>query len=116
MYILNLQKILAINSLLNKFERSNIMKNIRIISLVLLAICVIITVDLGYNFFASLIPELNDGIAIRGILSPLIFGDRNWSKVNFFYSFSISLCITVGVFLENLILSIYNIIRESTQK
>nr|WP_312580089.1 hypothetical protein [Sedimentibacter sp.] len=83
------------------------MKNVKIVSLILLAVCVIITSDLGYNFFASLIPELNDGIAIRGILAPFIFGDRNWSTVGFFNVFSISIWITIGVFIENILLSIF---------
>jgi|GEM_PF-654029 hypothetical protein len=88
------------------------MKNVKIISLILLAVCVMITADLGYNFLSSLIPELNDGIAIRGILAPLIFGDRNWSTANFFNVFSISLWITLGIFIENILLSIFTIKRQ----
>ena len=47
--------------------------------------------DLGYNFFASLVPELNDGISVRGVLAPLLFSDHLlgafWSRERFLNAF-----------------------------
>ena len=31
-------------------------------------LAVLAAADLGYNFFASLVPEINDGISVRGVL------------------------------------------------
>ena len=49
------------------------------------------TADLGYNFFASLVPEINDGISVRGVLAPLLFSDHLlgdfWSRERFLNAF-----------------------------
>ena len=41
-----------------------------------LVLAVLAAADLGYNFFASLVPEINDGISVRGVLAPLLFSDH----------------------------------------
>lgn len=82
------------------------MKKMKTISLIILALCLLATVDLGYNFFASLIPRLNDGIAIYGVLPRLIFGDSLWSIERFFNAFAIAMWITIVVAIENIIISI----------
>ena len=41
------------------------------------------TVDLGYNFFYSLIPEVNDGITICGFWAQLLLPDHGWSRLGY---------------------------------
>ncbi len=84
------------------------MKTTKTISLIILALCLLATADLGYNFFASFIPELNDGIAIYGVLPRLIFGDSLWSIARFFNAFAIAMCITIFVAIENITICIIN--------
>ena len=58
---------------------------------VLLCALVLAAADLGYNFFASLVPEINDGISVRGVLAPLLFSDHLlgdfWSRERFLNAF-----------------------------
>lgn len=84
------------------------MKNVKTISLIVLVLCLLATADLGYNFFASLIPGLNDGIAIYGVLPRLIFGDNLWSIAGFFNAFAVAMWITVAVAIENIIIYIFD--------
>lgn len=52
------------------------------------------TVDLGYNFFYSLIPEVNDGITLCGIWAPLLLPDYGWSRLKYLELFRGAVCLT----------------------
>lgn len=41
------------------------MKKLQAVLLCALVLAVLAAADLGYNFFASLVPEINDGISVR---------------------------------------------------
>lgn len=81
------------------------MMKLQNISLIILAIAIFITCDLGINFLFTLIPELQDGISSRSILQGIfgILGDRGWSKEKFFFIFEKSLWITYAIFVENIV-------------
>ena len=63
------------------------MKKLQAVLLCALVLAVLAAADLGYNFFASLVPEINDGISVRGVLAPLLFSDHLlgafWSRERF---------------------------------
>lgn len=80
-------------------------KRMRIALMMILAVSVLITVDLGYNYFSSLVPEMNDGLTVRGIISSLIFGDSLWSRQWFFEVFACSAAFTGGIAAVNLLLA-----------
>ena len=67
------------------------MKKLQAVLLCALVLAVLAAVDLGYNFFASLVPEINDGISVRGVLAPLLFSDHLlgdfWSRERFLNAF-----------------------------
>lgn len=77
---------------------------VRIILLAALAVSVLALVDLGDNLLYSMIPELNDGITIRGSFSRLLFGDDGWSRAEYFNGFSRVLKITGWLGTGNLLL------------
>ena len=58
------------------------MKKLQAVLLCALVLAVLAAADLGYNFFASLVPEINDGISVRGVLAPLLFRDRKSTRLN----------------------------------
>ena len=78
---------------------------LRIAAMLILALAVLVTVDLGYNFFASVIPEMNDGLTVRGNISSLIFGDQFWSREWFFRAFSYAMVGTGVIAVLNLFLA-----------
>ena len=90
------------------------MKMLRIVSLFVLMIATIISVDLLINFLGSLVPEINDGLGIHSVLLPgkLFFGDSLWSLERFYNVFITSLLITLAVFVENIVLAIIDIARK----
>lgn len=90
------------------------MKKLRIISLIVLMIATIITVDLLINFVGNLVPEMNDGLGIHSVLLPakLFFGDSLWSLEKFYNAFVTSSLITLVVFLENVVLAIIDITKK----
>ena len=59
------------------------------------------SIDLGYNFFYSLIPEANDGITICGFWANLFLPDYGWSRVGYLKLFrnAVSATAIVGVLL-----------------
>lgn len=81
------------------------MKIAKILSLILLAISVFLSADLLLNFLAATVPSMNDGITCRSILYELF--DNNWTLERFYSAFSISLKISVAIFIENIALFIY---------
>lgn len=69
--------------------RTVLMRRIRVSGLILLAVSIWLCVDLGYNFFSALVPEINDGLTVRGVFGQLFFGSdgRRWSLENYFRGF-----------------------------
>lgn len=82
-----------------------LLRCLRILLLASLAVSVLVLVDLGDNLLFSMIPELNDGITIRGSFSQLFFGDDGWSRAACFQGFSRVLRITGWLAAGNLMLS-----------
>lgn len=78
---------------------------VRILMVAALAISILALVDLGDNLLYSMIPELNDGITIRGSFSRLFFGDDGWSREAYFQGFSRVLRITGWLGAGNLLLA-----------
>ena len=70
------------------------MKKARAVILLLFAIGLWASIDLGYNFFYSLIPEVNDGITICGIWAPLLLPDYGWSRLKYLELFRGAVCLT----------------------
>ena len=77
---------------------------VRILMPLALAVSVLMLADLGENLIYSMIPELNDGITIRGSFSLLFFGDEGWSRADYFRGFSGVLRATGWLAAGNLLL------------
>jgi len=90
------------------------MKKLRIVSLIVLLIATIISVDLLINFLGNLVPEMNDGLGIHCVLLPtkLFFGDSLWSLESFYKTFVTSSLITLAIFIENVVLAIVYISKK----
>lgn len=90
------------------------MKKLRIVSLIVLLIATIVSVDLLINFLGNLIPEMNDGLGIHSVLLPakLFFRDSLWSLERFYDAFVTSSLITLAVFVENVVLAIIDITKK----
>ena len=90
------------------------MKKLRIVSLVILVITTIISVDLLINFLGNLVPEMNDGLGIHSVLLPakLFYGDSLWSLERFYNALVTSSLITLAVFVENIVLAIIDITKK----
>lgn len=82
-------------------------KRILTVARIILAAAVFAFTDLSCNFFASLVPEINDGLTVRGILSPLIYGldGTYWSRAAFYEGFMASLWILCAAVLGNILLT-----------
>lgn len=80
----------------------SVKKLIRILLMISLAVSVLALVDLTDNLLYSMIPELNDGLTIRGSFSRLFFGDDGWSREEYFQGFSRTLRITGWLAAANL--------------
>lgn len=91
------------------------MKKVRIISLIALAIGIIITTDLGLNYFNSTFIEQHDGIVCSGLFARLFFGDNNWTIFGFYQAFSYSVIVTTLILFENIVLSIIAIATKRNQ-
>lgn len=81
------------------------LKRLRIAVMIILCIGIWITCDLGYNYFASLPAELNDGLTIRGVFAGLVFGDDNWSRAAFLRGFVVAGGCTAAVAVADLVLT-----------
>jgi len=90
------------------------MKKLRIISLVVLAITTFVSVDLLINLLGSLIPTMNDGIGVHSVIvwGNLYFGDNNWSLERFYDAFVISALIWLAILVENVVLTILDILKK----
>ncbi|CCJ32778.1 hypothetical protein [Caloramator australicus] len=71
----------------------------------LIFLCIITAICLGVNFVASVVPSLNDGIAIHNFLAKLIIGDEKWSVQLFKLYFDWSVYVSIFLIL------IYSIIK-----
>ena len=87
-----------------KRDHSRLLRRLQVVFLLLLGLGALAAVDLGCNFFFSLIPEANDGITLRSFLGPLLFGDDYWSRKAFFDAFSGSLYLTVFFIFVNILI------------
>ena len=90
------------------------MKKLRIVSLGVLAITSVISVDLLINFLGNLVPEINDGLGIHSVIlsGKLFFGDNLWSLERFYNTFVISSLVTLVVFVWNIVLAIIDIVKK----
>lgn len=90
------------------------MKKLRIVSLILLAISVFISIDLGFNLLYNLIPEFLDGYTSHSILQGTfgIFGDNGWTLRRFYNYFERSVWMSFAVFIENIVLTIMDIKKD----
>lgn len=89
------------------------MKRLRLVSLLVLIVTVFVSMDLLINLLGSMIPSMNDGIGVHSIIwSNLYWGDRAWSHERFFNAFVISILISFGVFVENIVLMIIDILKK----
>ena len=90
------------------------MKKVRIVSLIILIISIVISLDLLVNFLGNLVPEINDGLGIHSVIFPgkLFFGDSLWSLERFYNAFVTSSLITLAVFVENIVLAIIDTTKK----
>lgn len=88
------------------------MKMLRVISLVVLAVTLFISIDLGLNYLNAAFTDVNDGIVCISFFKPF-FRDNTWSVYGFFNMFSASLWITFVMALENIILSCIYIYQKN---
>ena len=89
------------------------MKKARIISLIVFVVSAFISLDLLFNLLGSMIPTMNDGIGTHSIIwGNLFFGDRLWSHKRFFNAFVISALITFAILVENVVLTIVDMMKK----
>ena len=95
------------------------MKQLRKVSLNVLVIAAMISLDLLIFVIGSLIPALNDGIGLHTVtfLGSLIFSDSHgWSQAAFFNAFVTSSLVTFVIFVENVAVTIIDIILDAKKK
>ena len=76
----------------------------RIVSLILLILAIMASIDLGLNLLAAMIPSMNDGIGCWSTVYLLLHGDKNWSLEAYWQSFRNSCWLSVFIFVENIVL------------
>ncbi len=86
-------------------KRMLFFKRLRMTAMLLLAVSMVVTADLGYNYFSALVPELNDGLTIRGVFARIVFGDDHWTLVRFLRGFGTAMQFTAWLAAGNLILA-----------
>lgn len=97
----------------NRIEKKmRILGYVRIVLMIGLALSILILVDLGDNLVFSMIPELNDGITLRGDFSRLFFGDDGWSREAYFRAFSRVLRLSGWLGAANLLAACYGQIMK----
>lgn len=79
------------------------MKKIKMVFAALFIVSLFVSIDFGFNFLWSLIPDINNGITVRTFIN--FFGDRLWSYERFLKAFEISTWITFGLMIVNVVLS-----------
>lgn len=95
-------------------KRSDCMKKFRIVSIIVLLVASVVSVDLLINLLGNLVPEMNDGLGIHSVILPakLFFGDSLWSLERFYKAFVTSSLITLAIFVENIILTVIDIAKK----
>lgn len=90
-----------------KPDRNNrmLLSRLRIAAMLILALMIWITADLGFNYLYSQVPELNDGLTIHGMFARIVFGDDHWTREAFFGAFEVSTKILAFIASANLILA-----------
>lgn len=90
------------------------MKKLRIISLIILVITSLVSLDLLINLLGNLIPEMNDGLGMHTIFiwGNLCFGDSLWTLEKFFNAFVVSALVSFAVAVENAVLAIIAIAKK----
>ena len=87
------------------------MKNLRIISLIILIIAVFVSLDLGFNYLQAITTQISstgDGITIYGIFARIFLGDRGGSYQAYLNIFKTSAWISFAVAIENALLEIFD--------
>ena len=89
------------------------MKKIRIISLLVFVITSFVSIDLLINLLGAMIPSMNDGIGVHSIIwGNLYVGDSGWSLERFFNAFVVSSMVSFVMFVENVVLTIIDILKR----
>lgn len=81
-----------------------VLELVKILSLIILAVGILFTVDLGINYGNAMLTEYHDGIVLTGVLSGIIYGDNGWSLPGFFQAFHNMLIFTAIIAIENIVL------------
>jgi len=92
------------------------LRKIKFILLILLLVGIWTSIDLGCNFFYSLIPEINDGITICGFWAPLLLPDHGWSRVLYLELFRNALCFTALIGSTVIGIDIYVLISKQKKE
>lgn len=82
-----------------------LLRRVRMAVMLILALSVWVTLDLGYNYFSSLLPEMNDGLTVRGLFGGFAFDDDFWSRALFFSAFANAMKVTGFLTIGNLLLA-----------
>ncbi len=80
------------------------MRHVRVAAMLIFGLCLWISVDLGYNYFSALVPEMNDGLTIRGLFARFVIGEDQWSLVKYFRAFAGVAKITLIAAITNIVL------------
>ncbi|RNB83892.1 hypothetical protein EDM59_15355 [Brevibacillus nitrificans] len=69
------------------FKKCGVTRPFSRLVLLSLLFCVLATACLGVNYVQSLLPGLQDGIAVSNTLAAFIVGEEQWSQEKFFQYF-----------------------------
>ena len=92
-------------------EKKALLPQFRVAALILLGFAVWICADLGINYLSALVPEINDGLTIRGFWSVLFYSSDGdgWSMLAFFKGFIAALHAACALGIGNIILACLDI-------
>lgn len=92
-------------------KNERLLKRVRVTALILLTLSIWITVDLTLNYVSALVPEMNDGITVRGMWSAVFYGldGHRWSIINYYKGFAAALKVTGALGMANLLLACHNL-------
>lgn len=91
-------------------------RELRVVSLAALAVCVLCAADLGFNYACAslnlLLPEQYDGsFGTAGVLARFAFGNSGWSLPEFFRRFCRAAAIAAAIGAENLALACVSVAK-----
>lgn len=87
------------------------MKHARFVLLIVLAVCLLLTGDLLYNYLNATFVEAHDGIVCTGLFSRLVFGE-NWTLSRFCGGFLIGVWTTLAAAIANIVLCCVELYRK----